>query len=241
MSSRQQLARNIDSFMAREVIRVIEKVPSSLHLIDERQELNDAYYLRHRIETVKRIRMTSRTDALALAAMVEEDYEAARWWSKYVHEELNHDLLYLKDLQKHGLKEKQVFKIDPFASTIAMVETIKAGIQHFGSIGAVAYSVWVEWNSERSSATVVERAGRKYSASHVRGARAHVGFDQKMDHYEIMVNVVHRLLRRHANDEALFGQLRLISDHIADYFLELEASTNGGIMKPRSRRTRPTE
>ena len=72
MSTRQQLKRRIDSFMAKEVLKIAASVPSSLHLIAERQELNDAYYLRHRIETVKRIRLTSRTDALALAKMVDD-------------------------------------------------------------------------------------------------------------------------------------------------------------------------
>ena len=234
MLTRQQLKRRIDSFMEEEVLKIVAEVPSSLHLIDERQELNDAYYLRHRIETVKRIRLTSRTDALALAAMVEEDYEAARWWSKYTQEELNHDLLFLKDLAKHGLTEKKVFAIAPFASTVAMVDAIAASIKKIGSLGAVSYSVWVEWNSERSSAKVMERAARKYSTSHVRGSKAHVNFDQTKNHYDIMLNIAYRLLQRFKDEDILFEQLRLISGHIANYFRELEECTFGNDIKARS-------
>src|SRR5206468_10667470 len=111
------------------------------HLIDEKQELDQEYYVRHRIETVKRIRLTSKTDAFALARMVDEDYEAARWWSRYIAQELNHDLLYMKDLKQHGYTKRMIAVIEPFPSTIAMVDYIFEQILYIGALVAVAYSL----------------------------------------------------------------------------------------------------
>lgn len=171
MLSRSALENAVHALMEQEVGVLLDVVPYAGHLISDREEINEAYYLRHRIETVKRIRMTSRTDALALASMVEEDYEAARWWSRYIAAELDHDRLYLRDLRRHGYLPENVAEIEPFPATVAMVHYIEESIRHAGSLAAVAYSVCVEWNSARASAAVVQKAERQFSEAHVLGAR----------------------------------------------------------------------
>lgn len=212
------------------MLRILAQVPSSIHLIDRSQELNESYYLRHRVETIKRIRLTSQTDALALASMVEEDYEAARWWSRYTHEELNHDLLYLKDLEKHGYRLEEVMLIPPFPSTIAMVEYIRSKILEVGSLAAVTYSIWVEWNSERASRMVVDRAEKKFSSMHIKGSRAHTRFDEESHHYQLMLDVAHRLMLRREDQDVIFAMLHSISDYIAMYFKELDDAA--GSLRP---------
>lgn len=223
MQDRNTFALLVEDFMINEMERLFERVPGARHLADETVPLKEDYYLRHRVETVKRIWLTSQTDALALAAMVDEDYESARWWSKYIYQELNHDLLYISDLKKHGYTLEQIAGVPPYASTIAMVEYIRSQIPRIGSVAAVAYSVWVEWNSDKTSALVVERARNKYSASHVKGSHAHVGIDVNEDHYSIMLDVVYRLIMRNGGDAtAFFGMLRHLTDFVAHYFEELE-------------------
>lgn len=210
--------------MISEMERLFERVPGARHLADESAPLKEDYYLRHRIETVKRIWLTSQTDALALAAMVDEDYESARWWSKYIYQELNHDLLYITDLNKHGLTLEQIAAVEPYPSTVAMVNYIRGQIPRIGSVAAVAYSVWVEWNSDKTSALVVERARSKYSSNHVKGSHAHVGIDINEDHYSIMLDVVHRLIMRNGGDAtSFFAMLRQLTEFVAEYFEELES------------------
>ena len=69
------LSTGIDNFMHNQMNRLFHSVPSANHLADYETILNQQYYIRHRVETVKRIWMTSQTDALALAAMIDEAYE----------------------------------------------------------------------------------------------------------------------------------------------------------------------
>jgi hypothetical protein len=96
----------IDARVTKDVQSILGTVPFAGHLIEDEQVLDEAYYVRHRIETVKRIRMTAKIDALALASLIDIDYEAARKWSHYISQELNHDVLFMKDLEKHGCTEK---------------------------------------------------------------------------------------------------------------------------------------
>jgi hypothetical protein len=77
----------------------------------------------------------------------------------------------------------------------------------------------------------MERAARKYSASHVRGSKAHVNFDEAKNHYDVMLKIAYRLLQRFKNEDVLFAQLGFMSEHIAGYFRELEECTFGNDVK----------
>ena len=149
MISRHELEQVLDRVMEEESEKFFKAVPQSGHLTEESGPLDENYYIRHRIETVKRIRLTAKTDALALARMIDENYEAARDWSTYTAEELSHDRLYLADLRKHGYTDGQVIATEPFGATSAMLRYLETSIERVGSIAAVAYSVFVEWNSDR--------------------------------------------------------------------------------------------
>ena len=222
MTSRRHFALTVDRFMDGELSRLLEAVPSADHLVDDHQPLQSAYYLRHLVETVKRIWLTSQTDALALARMIDEDYDAARIWSKYVWQELNHDKLYLRDLEKHGWTLRRVASVPPFPSTLDMVGFITHEIRRTGSIAAVAYSVWVEWNSERASARVVRRAESLFSTDHVRGAKSHLGIDTHEDHLSLMLDLAFRLIRRSGDELGFFRILRQLTEYVGRYFGELE-------------------
>jgi hypothetical protein len=216
-------ADRVERFMVAEAHRLFSAVPSARHLASPEHPLDTAYYLRHRVETVKRIWLTSRTDALALASMIDEDYDAARVWSKYITEELSHDILYLRDLEKHGYSLADVAGVPLFPSTTAMVAYISDQIRRRGSLSAVAYSVWVEWHSDKTSYLVVDRARAAFSPKHVKGAHAHTHIDEHEDHYASMLRVVEILLARGAADvEEFFRLLRGYTEFFADYFRELE-------------------
>ncbi|NEO96077.1 MAG: hypothetical protein F6K56_40395 [Moorea sp. SIO3G5] len=225
MLNRKELEESLDYILRQEVERILATVPYAGHLTDENHELDEEYYLRHRIETIKRIRMTSKTDALALAHMVDEDYEAARLWGRYTAQELNHDLLFMKDLRQHGYTDEMVAAIEPFPSTMAMIDYLKNQIESIGSLPALAYSIFTEWNSERASAKVVEKAEKKYSKSFVSGSKAHVVTDETQDHYKIMLDIAHTLLAKKGDEKILIMLLKDISVFMGDYFDELYEQT----------------
>lgn len=226
MLNRKDLEARIQRQLEDEIGWFSISVPYARHLTEPDRALDEEYYLRHRVETIKRIRLTSRTDALALARMIDEDYEAARMWSRYATQEMNHDLLFQKDLEQHGCTAARIEATPPLVSTVAMIDQLTRRIEEIGSLPAVIYSVFVEWNSERSSARVVEKAGSQFSERHVAGARAHVGIDSDHGHYPLMLDIVERLLPRH-DDDAPFVLLEDVASWFSAYFRELYEVTVG--------------
>lgn len=202
-----------------------DTVDYAKHLTENSEELNELYYLRHRIETIKRIRMTAALDALALSKMLSTNYEAARKWAKYTLQEMNHDKMFMGDLKRHGLNEEQVDSVQPMLATVQKGKFLEDKILNWGPLAAVAYSLFVEWNSDQYSEKTVERAEEKYTVSHVKGSRAHVNFDIHEDHLEIMFGVAHDLLTSEQHFEELLEVCKSISSMFRDYFQELYQST----------------
>lgn len=221
MLSRTQFAELVEQVNSELVLELSQSVPFATHLTGDDEELDLEYYLRHRVETVKRIQLTAKTDALSLVQMIDVDYEAARPWSRYIAEELDHDLLYLADLRQHGYTNEQVAAIEVFTSTRRMLAYLHEQLDEVGPLAAVAYSVFVEWNSERGSLRVVEKAERQFSPRHVAGSRQHVGIDDEEDHYQVMVDVAYRLVSRLGDEQVLVRLLRDIAGFFGDYFREL--------------------
>jgi hypothetical protein len=218
---RRALGIRLDEIMEEEAARFLATVPFAAHLTDDSEPLCEAYYIRHRIETVARIRLTSRTDALALARMVEQDYEAARVWSRYICEELDHDRIFLEDLARHGWSAEAVLATAPLPATVRLLQFLDDRLVEVGPLSAVAYSIFVEWNSERYSPRAVGRAAARFSPAHVAGAASHTGIDAAEDHYESMVDVAERLLRPLGDHRVLEDLIRRIAALFREYFTEL--------------------
>lgn len=202
-------------------------VPFSGHLTDPTAPLHDAYYVRHRIETVHRIRLTARTDALALAQMVDEDYDCAREWAAYTVEELGHDRLFLSDLAGHGVTEEQALQTPPFPATRRLISHLTTSIMTVGSAAAVAYALFVEWNSERVSEAVVARAEAQYGSERTRGGRQHLGIDAQEDHYTAMVGLAYRIALKTYGEDRIYDLVRQTAEDLRDYFTELYEATVG--------------
>ena len=227
MTSLGQLHDLIDQAMEAETATFLATVPYASHLTDPTAELDEQYYLRHRVETVKRIRLTSRIDALALAGMVGLDYPSACAWGRYAAEEMSHDRLFLLDLAEHGVTEAEVEAEPVLPATSRMVHYLKTELANSGPLAAVAYSLYVEWQSARYSSRVVEKACERYSEQHVSGAREHVGIDAREDHYDMLVGLAHRLLEPPGAPDRLLVLLSMVGAYLRDYFRELYSCTVG--------------
>lgn len=219
------LTEEIDAVLTQSAAEFLETVPYASHLNDD-APLDERYYLRHRIETIKRIRGTAKTDALALAAMVDEDYDAAREWSQYANEELRHDVLFQTDLAEHGVTADMIARTEPFPATRELLRYLTERITELGSLPAVAYSVLVEWNSERYSGKAVRKATAAFSETHTTKSREHYEIDQIEDHLSAMIEVARRVLIAKGYETGVL--LQLIDDiaHLLrEYFTELHNET----------------
>ncbi|MEX4005323.1 hypothetical protein AB4Y38_41590 [Paraburkholderia sp. EG285A] len=227
MNTRSGLAQRVDDLLVSEVEQILACVPYSAHLISGDQELDEEYYVRHRIETIRRIRLTARIDALALARMIEEDYDSSRLWGRYTAEELNHDILFRNDLRYRGCSDETIDGIGPLQATRDLIAYLARRLDEIGSLAAVAYSLFVEWNSERVSALVVARAERRFSAQHLKGARRHLHIDRRAGHYPIILAIAQKLVVREEDERHLFTTLKDLACLFGEYFRELHDVTVG--------------
>lgn len=217
------LEKIIDQIMSKECEIFASSVRRADHLTSSEKKLDMTYYLRHRIETVRRIWETARTDALALAAMTRENYSAARKWAEYATEEMGHDRLYLADLERHGISKLQVANTPPFASTQLMLQYLEQQIFQLGSLPAVAYSLYVEWNSARASPLVVARVASALGSDLVKGAHAHIGIDEAEDHAALIVEIAAAVMQARGYSAAMLQHLLcVIGAFFRAYFQELD-------------------
>jgi hypothetical protein len=216
---------DLERVLVGEAERFLGSVPYADHLTNPETELNEAYYLRHRVECIKRIRLTSKLDALALASLIEEDYDAARPWSRYVAEELDHDSLYTRDLAQHGFTSAQIESIPLFPSTRAMLDYLLGQTAALGALPGIAYSVFVEWNSDLYSRQAVAKAEAHYSATHVSGSKAHAAIDQDEDHFGMLLDLARRLVAARGDSAVFFSTVQDIAGYYRTYFRELYAET----------------
>ena len=215
----------IDEIFEKEIKIFFQNIPYASHLTDKNVDLDENYYIRHRIETIKRIKMTSRTDAIALAEMINENYDLSRKWAKYTLQEMNHDLMFMKDLKTHGYTQSQVDDVELFESTKNLGAYLEDSISKYGPIAAVAYSLFVEWNSDRYSKKAVEKAQEKYSERHISGSKAHVHFDEDHDHYQLIMSIAYHLIRDDDHEMQFFQITKDISSLFRSYFMELYQDT----------------
>ena len=227
MITRSELEQRVEELLLSEIDRILSTIPYAAHLISDEQVLDEEYYLRHRIETIKRIRLTAKIDALALARMVEEDYGSSRLWGHYTAEELTHDILYRRDLYQHGYSDKDIDDTPQIAATQELGAYLTRRIDEIGSLAAVAYSLFVEWNSDRVSERVVVRAEHFFSAKHVNGSRNHVRLDRKARHYSMILDIAHQLVGRMGSERELIATLEDVARLFGDYFRELYEVTVG--------------
>ncbi|WP_426172715.1 hypothetical protein [Massilia sp. TWR1-2-2] len=211
----------LETTLHEQACRNVREVPRIAAISDAGQAFDLDYYLRHRIETVHRIRMTAGTDALALAAMVAEHFDAARRWADYTAEEMKHDRFFLADLARHGWDAQRVLAVPPLRGTVALIDYLRRQIASVGSIAAVAYSIYVEWHSARFSRPAVERAEQALGAEFVKGAKAHLAVDVKEDHCQEMVDIAYLLAGHDAGLRVLRALVVDIAGLLRESFIEL--------------------
>lgn len=215
---------HVDDVLKNKVKDIFNRVPSVKHLIDRDTDLNEKYYVRHRIETVKRIYATAKTDALALYNMIDLNYDASRLWAKYLEEEMNHDKLFLLDVGKFGVSKEDVINTAPFNATNELITYLERSMRSEGPISAVAYSVCVEWNSEKVAGRVAEKVKSKYGKEYVKGVHAHTKIDENEDHLGEMLEIAEMILNTSEMTIERFSEILLeIMDVLSNYFVELNS------------------
>lgn len=218
---RDRVDTRIDSLLA----RFYEEVPWATHFMSGKS-IDLDYYRRHNVETVLRIRRKRVVDAYAIRYFTHEDPKAAAAWCHYCEDEMLHDRMFLRDLEKVGVSAEQAYATEPMQATKMMMGYLLYGIEYDGTPLALLTSVYlIEYVSVLTQPIWLDNMAADLGDDKLTGARAHVGTDIDDDHADFVWTVLSTLVRDEAEERRMFEHIDALYDLWAWYFTELYETT----------------
>lgn len=219
------LRKRVDSYLDASIADFYEKIPFARHQLEDPQT-NLAYYKRHNIETILRLRRKRTVDALAVRYFTKADPVTAKAWSHYMDDEMLHDRLFAADLAKVGVSKDEIYSTDPFLSTKLLTGYLQYGIEYDGTPLALITSVYfVEYVTTRTQPAWLDNLEKTLGADHIKGQRAHVGTDLDDEHDEFVWKVLETLVHSPEDEEKVMRHLADIARLWQMYFVELVQAT----------------
>src|SRR3990167_5225198 len=117
------MTTNTQAFLSREKVDAMieqfyQEAPLGNYQKDSSQ-IDQAYFVRHSIETILRIRHKRMIDALVIHYFTKHNPRLAKAWAHYIEDEMLHGHMFARDLQKlAGLTLEDIYqKHEPLFST----------------------------------------------------------------------------------------------------------------------------
>ena len=191
------------------------------------QKTDLAYFRRHLIETVVRMRLDIQTDAYALYKMRHLDNDLSKKFALYLSEESGHDEMFLQDIQKFGISHEEAISTKPLLSTENLIGFFYYQINHESPMLTVLWGWFVEWYSDNFNGNITSKAASEFGAEKLKGSMAHLTFDDHKDHYVFMLSTITLLIRTESDLQKAKLLIARIVSFLGDYFQELYDTTLG--------------
>lgn len=187
--------------------------------------MQEHFYIRHLIETSNRIPLMNETDAYAIYRWCSQDPQLAAKVAHYLSEEMGHELLFARDVERFGVPQEKLTKIRVFPSTMKLIGFLRASIEVDGMLPSAVWSWLVEWYSDRYNPVITKRAAEVFGDAKVKGSKAHIAYDEDHDHGDLMFQIVRRSIETFGSEELALSYIKQLTDLIAAYFGELYEAT----------------
>lgn len=185
------------------------------------------YFVRHKTETVLRIRLNNEVDTYALFKVGSKDDTLAAKLAQYLAEEFGHEAMFNRDLVKFGLSIEKINATPVFPSTAKLMGYLRLAADSRGPAPTTVWDWFVEWYSDRYNQIILDKATADFGEEYTRGSQSHLDFDETHDHDELMFRTVSRAVESFGDVEQAYVDLETYIDLIGDYFQELYDATEG--------------
>jgi hypothetical protein len=223
--SKPDLRSRVDARLDELIARFYDEVPWATHFLSG-QKIDLAYYRRHTVETILRIRRKRLVDAYAIRYFTLNDPPVAALWCHYTEDEMLHDRMFLRDLEKVGVTADEAYATEPMQATKMMMGYLLYGIEYDGTPLALLTSVYlIEYVSVLTQPGWLDNMAKDIGEDHLAGARAHVGTDVEDDHADFVWEVLVTLLSDDEDERRMFAHVDALYDLWAAYFTELYETT----------------
>lgn len=226
IDQRKDLRSRADGVLDSLIQEFYEKVPFATHLMTA-AEPNMDYYKRHTIETILRLRMKRAVDAMAIRYFTHHDPVRARAWCHYCEDEMLHDVqFFLKDLERIGVSDDEVYATEPLFSTKLLIGYYQWGVEYERTPLALISSVYfMEYVTTQTQPGWLDNLETSMGKDKLAGARGHVDLDVSDDHDDFVWNVLMSLIHTPDDEERLIQHLKAVGRLFGAYFSELHQLT----------------
>lgn len=221
----ERIRARLDSYLDQKMAEWTATVPYANHL--ESKNLNGAWYRRHTIEHVWRIRLSRVAHCRALAQIAKISPEAAQLYGEYQSEEMNHDTLFMQDCKAIGVTQEELLATEPFLATRLLQGFFYFICEHEHPIGVVASSYLVEYTTAKLTPKQITSLKSSLGEDKIKGQLAHINTDLGDDHAGEMWRIMRYLLTSEADVDKVLRYFDDIQHILAMYFRELYDATIG--------------
>lgn len=221
------LRQRVDSFLNKLIEDFYESVSFSRHQMED-QSINLEYYKRHNIETILRLRIKRVIDGLTIHYFTKHDRVLAKKWCSYTEDEMLHDAMFIKDLEKVGVSREQIDATKPLLSTKLLQGYFYYGLEHeFRPLASLTSSYFIEYTTQKTQPMWLDNLEKVLGAEKVKGQRAHVNHDLDDDHIDFVWDVLKTFIQTPQDEQDLFEHFSNIGKLFTMYFQELYEVTVG--------------
>lgn len=224
-----ELRKNVDALLDGLIAKFYSEVPYATHQASASgEDFNLAYYKRHNIETIVRLRRKRTIDALAIKYFTKYDPARGAAWAHYVEDEMLHDAWFAADLEKVGVSSDEIYSTEPLLATKLLTGYLQYGMEFEGTPLALLCSVYfVEYTTTKTQPAWLDNLEKILGEEKVAGARRHVGTDLEDDHADFVWGVLSTLVQSPQDEERVIDHIRNVANLWVAYFLELHQSVLG--------------
>ncbi|MEZ9423323.1 iron-containing redox enzyme family protein [Vibrio lentus] len=222
----EKVRKELDAYLDKKMEEWKNTVPYASHL--ESKNVDSAWYRRHTIEHIWRIRLSRSAHCKALHAITKLSPEAAQLYAEYQAEEMNHDTLFKEDCMALGVTEEELLNTEPFLATRLLQGFFYFLSEHESPLGVVASSYLVEYTTAKLTPKQIESMKESVGEDNIKGQLAHINTDLGEDHAGEMWRILRYLI---LSEEDVVKVMRYFDDIqkiLKMYFTELYQATIQG-------------
>ncbi len=216
-----EFRQRVDALLDSLIERFYSEVPYAANLAGG-THVDIDYYKRHTIEIILRLRLKRSIDALTIHYFTKTNPGLAKLWAKYTEDEMLHDSLFAKDLERLGVSSDEIYGKQPLLSTKLLQGYFYYGLEHEGRpLASLCSSYFIEYTSQQTQPQWLDTVSKIYSESSVKGARAHLAHDLDDDHIDFVWQVLSTFITTKADEGGVIEHIENVYALFVLFFNEL--------------------
>lgn len=227
IESMPDFKKECDGLLSGFVNDFYENVPGGNYLKSSKS-IDLDYYKRSIVEIILRLRMKRWIDGLTIHYFAKHNPFLAKKWAQYTDDEMLHDRMFAKDLERLGMSTEEIYKTEPYFSTKLLQGYFYYGLEHEGRpLASMASSYFIERMSNYTQLDWMENVENILGKGSAKGQKAHVLHDLEDDHSSFVWNVLMSFVETDEDKAKITEHLTNVYKLFCAYYTELYNDTIG--------------